>query len=607
MTQPTASSQAFQKQPPEKYDLRPVHGARVAGRVLKTLAIAIRIPLIRGLIGRFVLWQLGVYRFRKSRPSGEALMHPVHPNFRQQSKKEALKSIQDFFDSVKNKHSASSKIIRPKTQKSTKSQVRKSIEREGVETVFDFHQAYLEGITTPSQVAQRFLDVVRSMEESAVPLKPMVEWDSKEILKQAEISTKRFEKGKPLGILDGVPVAVKDEIDLLPYKTMAGTRFYTKTTPLQDSTAVSRLRRAGALMVGKSSMHELGMGVTGLNTDCGTARNPHHPDHYPGGSSSGSAVAVASGICPLALGMDGGGSIRIPASLSGVVGLKTTWGRISRSGTAPLSWSVSTMGPLGATVEDVAAGYVKIAGPDESDEWTKQQPEIHLQGFYESRLEGIRLGWFPDWFHHSKPEVANAVKNMFPVLREAGATLHEISIPKLDAVHLSLIITIITEMRSSLESFSEQWKSPLCFENFINLRIAKLLRGEDYLKAQRIRAEAIDNFRNIFQQVDALITPTTACTAPMISEDAMGAGESDLAATNELMRFITSANLTGLPAISLPVGYDGKGLPIGMQLMSGAWQESLLLRLAYFLEQSVERKMPMLHFSLLKDQPFEKQ
>ena len=247
MTQPTASSQAFQKQPPEKYDLRPVHGARVAGRVLKTLAIAIRIPLIRGLIGRFVLWQLGVYRFRKSRPSGEALMHPVHPNFRQQSKKEALKSIQEFFDSVKNKHSASSKIIRPKKQKSTKSQVRKSIEREGVETVFDFHQAFLEGITTPSQVAQRFLDVVRSMEESAVPLKPMVEWDSKEILKQAEISTKRFEKGKPLGILDGVPVAVKDEIDLLPYKTMAGTRFYTKTTPLQDSTAVSRLRRAGAL------------------------------------------------------------------------------------------------------------------------------------------------------------------------------------------------------------------------------------------------------------------------------------------------------------------------------------------------------------------------
>ena len=152
MTQPTASSQAFLKQPPEKYDLRPVHGARVAGRVLKTLSIAIRIPLIRGLIGRFVLWQLGVYRFRKSRPSGEALMHPVHPNIRQQTKKEALKSIQDFFDSAKNKHSASSKIIRPKTQKSTKSRVRKSIEREGVETVFDFHQAYLEGITTPSQV-----------------------------------------------------------------------------------------------------------------------------------------------------------------------------------------------------------------------------------------------------------------------------------------------------------------------------------------------------------------------------------------------------------------------------------------------------------------------
>ena len=150
MTQPTASSQAFQKQPPEKYDLRPVHGARVAGRVLKTLAIAIRIPLIRGLIGRFVLWQLGVYRFRKCRPSGKALMHPVHPNFRHQSKKEALNSIQDFFDSAKNKHSASSKNIRPKKEKSTKSQVRKSIEREGVETVFDLSLIHISEPTRRS-------------------------------------------------------------------------------------------------------------------------------------------------------------------------------------------------------------------------------------------------------------------------------------------------------------------------------------------------------------------------------------------------------------------------------------------------------------------------
>ena len=132
----------------------------------------------------------------------------------------------------------------------------------------------------------------------------------------------------------------------------------------------------------------------------------------------------------------------------------------------------------------------------------------------------------PDWFHHSKPEVANAVKNMFPVLREAGATLHEISIPKLDAVHLSLIITIITKC-VLLESFSEQWKSPLCFENFINLRIAKLLREKIISKPNEFVLKPL-TISGYFQQVDALITPTTACTAPLISEDVMGAGESDL-------------------------------------------------------------------------------
>ena len=157
-------------------------------------------------------------------------------------------------------------------------------------------------------------------------------------------------------------------------------------------------------------------------------------------------------------------------------------------------------------------------------------------------------------------------------------------------------------MRSSLHVFSERWNSPLCLENFINLRVAKLLQAEDYLKAQRIRADAMKNFRKVFQKVDALITPSTACTAPEIALDDQNAGESDMAKTNELMRFSSPANLTGLPAISLPVGYDGRGLPIGLQFMGDAWQEALLLRLAYVLEQSIERKMPMLHYSLLQEQ-----
>ena len=140
-------------------------------------------------------------------------------------------------------------------------------------------------------------------------------------------------------------------------------------------------------MVGKTNMHEMGMGVTGLNTKCGTTRNPHHLDHYPGGSSSGSAASVSAGLCPISLGLDGGGSIRIPASLCGIVGLKTTWGRISSAGSAPITWSLSTVGPIASTVNDVALAYSFIAGPDSRQISTQNQPQIELQSFFDKNLK----------------------------------------------------------------------------------------------------------------------------------------------------------------------------------------------------------------------------
>ena len=469
------------------------------------------------------------------------------------------------------------------------------------ETAFDFHQAYLEGKTSPVDVAMRLLDIIRSIEESAVPLRPYIAWEEQELMKQANASAERFSKGKPLGILDGVPVSVKDELDMLPFKTMIGTRFYSNQPPEQDATSVARLRSAGALMVGKTNMHEIGLGVTGLNIHYGTTRNPHHLDHYPGGSSSGSAAAVAAGLSPIALGCDGGGSIRIPASLCGVVGLKTTWGRISTAGSAPLHWSIGSVGPITSTARDAAIAYSFLAGPDTRQSCTQEQPVVDLKNFENTNLEGVKLGIFYSWFNHASEDVVKCCEQMLNSFKSQGAEVKEIEIPHLDEIRVSHAVTITTEMFTSLKSYLKPFRQPFGLDALINLTLAKKFSGSEYVKAQRVRARMISNLKNIFLDVDAIVTPSTACTAPPILADALINGESDLKTLTELMRFVPEANLGGFPAVSFPVGYDAKGLPVGMQLMGRPWEESFLLRMAKTSENFFTRHPPMMRFSLLPD------
>ena len=196
-------------------------------------------------------------------------------------------------------------------------------------TVIDYAAAYRAGRTTPSEVAERFLAAIESADAANPPLRAFIAVQAADVRRQAAEATERIRTQRPLSLWDGVPVAVKDELDMLPYPTTVGTRFLGHTPAAADATVVAKLRGAGALLLGKTNMHEIGLGVTGQNPHHGTPRNPYHPDHYTGGSSSGSAAAVAAGLCPVAIGADGGGSIRIPAAFCGVVGLKPTFGRVS--------------------------------------------------------------------------------------------------------------------------------------------------------------------------------------------------------------------------------------------------------------------------------------
>ena len=283
----------FAKKEKPVYNLKSIRIPRTSGRALKILLFLLRTPGVRLLLLPLLLRQAGLPRLRKCHVEDAPVMHPVHPADSKITLAAAKKSIKQFIVSAEqNRESATDK-------KGANSEKQSLFQPE---TASDFHLAYLEGKTTPVDVAMRLLDIIRSIEGSAVPLLPFMAWEERELMQQAKSSAERYDRGESLGILDGVPVAVKDELDMLPFPTMVGTKFYNTQPPAEDATTVERLRSAGALMVGKTNMHEIGLGVTGLNTHYGTTRNPYHLDHYPGGSSSGSAAAVAAGLCPIALG-----------------------------------------------------------------------------------------------------------------------------------------------------------------------------------------------------------------------------------------------------------------------------------------------------------------
>ena len=465
-------------------------------------------------------------------------------------------------------------------------------------TIRDYSKAYHDGKTTPEEVARRALDAIKKADAGDLKLRPFIAVNEGDVIQQAKASAERWKDKKPLSVLDGVPVAVKDEVDMVPYPSTVGTNFLGKGPARQDATAVARLRAAGALLLGKANMHEIGINPDGLNVNFGSTRNPYNPKHDTGGSSSGSATAVSAGICPVAVGADGGGSIRVPAALCGVVGLKPTFGRVSEFGAAPLCWSVAHLGPIAATVEDAAIGYACMAGPDIKEPNSLHQPAVTLEGWNKADLKGIKLGIYKPWFEHATPEIVKACNALLEKLVAAGAQVKEIVIPGLDTMRVAHAISILGEMAASMNNYPEHRKD-FGAEVRVSLTLGREFNAGDYIKAQRIRTRVIDMFRGIYKDVDAIITPATAIVAPEVSIEDGDGGYSDLSSTTELMRYMFPGNLAGLPAISFPAGYDAIGLPIGMQAMGRWWEENLLLRIAYNAEKLVERRKPIAYFDLL--------
>ncbi|NBD13745.1 amidase [Corallococcus silvisoli] len=467
------------------------------------------------------------------------------------------------------------------------------------ETVAAFAHAYREGGMDPVAVVRKVHASIERLDGGADRLGLFIARKPDEVLRAAEASAERLRAGRPLSVLEGVPVVLKDEVDLAGFPTTLGTTFRPQVVST-DSTVAARLKAAGALILGKANMNEIGINPIGLNPHHGAARNPWNRGHITGGSSSASGAVVAAGLCPLSIGADGGGSIRIPAALCGIVGLKATWGRIPETGVPPLCWNVAHVGPMGLTVDDVAAMYAILAGPDGHDVVARQQPPHHLSGYEDGALKGVRLGLCTPYFEDADPDVVARCKEAVRALTDAGATVVEIPPPDLNTILWTHSCIILSEMTEAMLPQLKESASVFGLDSRTNLALGRHFRATDFVHALRHRHRLTRELLSLMADVDVIVTPTTASTAPAIPEATLPDGESNLPVVDALMRFIRLANLTGCPALSVPAGFDRAGLPVGFHLMGRPYEEHLLLRLGRVVEHAAEHRTPALHVNALR-------
>jgi aspartyl-tRNA(Asn)/glutamyl-tRNA(Gln) amidotransferase subunit A len=400
------------------------------------------------------------------------------------------------------------------------------------------------------------------------------------------------------GALAGLPVAVKDIFAVVGLVRGNGSRAFADDPPAAaDAPVVARLRAAGAVIVGTTHMHELAFGPTGVNPGLGTPLNPWGAGRVPGGSSSGSGAAVAARLVPAALGTDTGGSVRIPASLCGVSGLKPTWGRVSRAGVTPLAWSLDHVGPLARTVEDLALLLGVMAGHDPADPSSARLAVPDYTGALARPLRGVRVG-VPRHFCLAAvdPRVETAFEAALASFRAAGAVVCDVTLPSLAYAGPVLGATIMSEAGAALRPLLGARIEEVGVDSRVYLELAKVVTAGQYLAAQRLRTLLYEEMRAAFAQVDLLATPTTVIPAPGIDELTVRLDGTTAGTIEALARLTGPFNLTGIPALALPCGLTPEGLPLGLQLAGRPFAEADVLAAGHAYQQVTDwhRRRPPL-------------
>ena len=407
--------------------------------------------------------------------------------------------------------------------------------------------------------------------------------------KSARQAEKDIQAGRYKGPLHGIPVALKDLYNTGGVRTTSGSRIFDTFIPTEDCTVAAKFHQAGAILLGKLNMHQFAYGPTGENPDYGHMHNPWNPDMVTGGSSGGSGSAASAGQCTITTGSDTGGSIRIPAALCGIVGLKPTYGLVSRYGLSALSWSLDHPGPMTRTVEDTAITMNVIAGHDPKDVASAKVDIPDYTSALTGDVKGLRIGIVKEYFAAPlDPQVRKAVMDAISLLESMGAEIKEVSYPMFNqsqAISSTVLMAEATAYhRDLLEKDGHQLYEPVRQR----LEAGLFISAAEYLRAQQARSIFDQQGRRLLDEVDLLAGPTEPVTAPEILASKVMAGEQEVGVVGALTQYTRPYNINGFPAISVPCGFSDDGMPIGLQLAGRPFDELTVLRAAHAYEQANE-------------------
>lgn len=404
---------------------------------------------------------------------------------------------------------------------------------------------------------------------------------------QARQADQELAKGIDRGPLQGIPVAVKDVFSTRGIRTTCGSKLFAENIPEHDAAVVERLKGAGAVIVGKTNMHELAYGVTSANPHFGIVRNPWNLECIPGGSSGGSGSAVAAGMVFMAMGSDTGGSIRIPASFCGTVGLKPSFGRVSRYGVLPLDFSLDHMGPLTRCVRDAALTLNALAGFDSRDETSSRRPVQPCQIPEAVSIRGTRIGVPENFFHdHVSPAASDAVRRAVATAEQLGAVVIPLRVPDIAGLNATGRVILLCEAAAVMERYMSA-RGDFGPDVLALLDQGCLLPATDYINAQRMRRVFRSEFRSLWKQVDCLLTPTTPTGAPKIGQATLDVGGVEEDVRIASTRLVRGINVLGLPALSIPCGFDERSLPLGLQIIGRDFQEARILTVGAAIEDAL--------------------
>lgn len=437
---------------------------------------------------------------------------------------------------------------------------------------------------SPVEATQAVLDRVAKLDTQLNSFITVLQEAS---LAQARAAEQDIQAGRYRGPLHGIPIAVKDLYYTKGVRTTGASKVLSDFVPSYDATVVARLQDAGVILLGKLNMHEFARGATNTASLIGPCHNPWDVSRVPGGSSGGSGAALAGGLCFGSLGSDTGGSIRIPAAFCGIVGLKPTYGRVSRYGVLPLSWSLDHAGPMTRTVLDAALMLRVIAGHDRHDPTTRTAPVPDYASLLQGDVKGLRLGIPHEFFFEQlDPEVDGAVRNAIRTLESLGARMEEVSLPLSKYAAAVGRIISLTEAGTIHERSLRTRAADYTPDVRAGFQLGQLILGKHYMKAQRVRTLIRQEMAAALQRVDVLLAPAVSIPAPKIGERTVTIGQETLEVIWALSRLSRPANLTGFPAISVPCGFTQGGLPIGLQIIGRPFAEATVLHIAYAHEQS---------------------